>query len=109
MEENNRTDLTEHMWVAEMNLILDILEIAWLTEDEMIKDPMYEEELKVRWYWFDTLVWVLAKKYNYSQAIYNTLRWPSSYKNNLIAVKKLLEKLENWDWEVVEKVDKILH
>lgn len=102
---------SQNLYKEEKDLILSILEIIWLSEEELNKDPDYQNELNVHWFGFDTLLWILMDKYNHSEKIYSFFRW--RYDNywaleRLTELKKYLLELEKWSGEVVNKVGNII-
>lgn len=58
----------------EQPIILEILAMVWLTENDLENEEWYFSELNFRGFWYDTLLWLLMRRFEYSDEIYEIFR-----------------------------------
>jgi len=94
----------------ENDLIIEILEIIWLSEKDLTDEPFYNQELTVHWFWFDTLLWILIDRWENKDEIYSIFRWEwyNSSIDRLFSVKQFLLEVNNWSEKVKDEVDEII-
>lgn len=100
----------DDFFLKESKVLETIFIITWLSLDDLKEDELYEDEVRLKWFPFDTLLWVLMQKYDHSETIYNICREKkyNSLLERLLALKEYLAETNTIKWTISKKVKLVL-